>query len=169
MRPCDAAGGRGGSTYGKSKALGDVWRFTVASRSWTQLTASGRAPLPRFLFSYDILYPVLHQSVSSEQNSNLEGLVKVNMSHESSSGFHASSAAEAASHLPRYLQGTELEMAIGALGKRPAGSMVVFGGESLGGCYLNDVWVLHLNSLMWTELSKPVACQKRCRSMIEQN
>lgn len=50
-----------------------------------------------------------------------------------------------------------------------AGSMIVFGGESSQGCYLDDVWVLHLNSLMWQELSRPVACQKRCRSMLEQN
>ncbi|KAL3159814.1 hypothetical protein ABBQ38_010219 [Trebouxia sp. C0009 RCD-2024] len=60
-------GGRGGSSYGQSKALDDVWRFTVASRSWTQLTTSGRAPLPRFLFGYDTMYPVLHQSNAHEQ------------------------------------------------------------------------------------------------------
>lgn len=51
----------------------------------------------------------------------------------------------------------------------PAGSMIVFGGESIDGCYLDDVWVLHLNSLSWEELSRPVACQKRCRSLLEQN
>lgn len=51
----------------------------------------------------------------------------------------------------------------------PPGSMIVFGGESIDGCYLDDVWVLHLNSLSWEELSRPVACQKRCRSLLEQN
>ncbi|KAL0036642.1 hypothetical protein WJX79_003782 [Trebouxia sp. C0005] len=109
-------GGRGGSSYGKSQPLGDLWRFTIASRTWTELNATGSTPMARFLFSSDLFYP----SAAPSQGDN-----------------------------------------------GPAGFMVIFGGETVNECYLNDVWVLHLNSLRWKQLSKPVACQKRCRSIVE--
>ena len=70
---------------------------------------------------------------------------------------------------PNKNQLADATLAAGDQSTAPVGSMVVFGGESTKGCYLDDVWVLHLNSLMWQELSRPVACQKRCRSMLEQN
>ena len=126
------------------------------------------------MFGYDLFYPVLHQSVTSEQNPKSEGLVKldspgVNPKLQADVNTIEVPAIKSVSQLPRGLQGVKSGKATGALRRRPAGSMVVFGGESLQECYLNDVWVLHLNSLMWTELSKPVARQKRCRGMLEQN
>lgn len=156
-----AAGGRGGSTYGQSKALDDVWRFTLASRSWTQLTTSGRAPLPRFLFSYDIMYPVLRTYTQAPQSGtnpdndeqHPEDAIYTEKDGSSSAGVQPVGATS--------VRGCQID--------GPAGSMIVFGGESIKGCFLDDVWVLHLNSLTWQELSKPVACQKRCRSMLEQN
>lgn len=210
-----ATGGRGGSSYGQSKALDDVWRFTVASRSWTQLTTSGRAPLPRFLFGYDAMYPVLHQSNAHEQalhsgnnlatepESVVEGSGK-NSSQLSASDRRSAPDGEAASFMipesgehdevlssmlsdrtlakpaayertylepvrPKQNQLADATSRLGGQSNGPAGSMIVFGGESNKECYLDDVWVLHLNSLMWQELSRPVACQKRCRSMLEQN
>ena len=51
----------------------------------------------------------------------------------------------------------------------PKGAMVVFGGESVEECYLNDVWMLHLNSLQWQQLSKAIACQKRCCNLLERH
>ncbi|KAL3157801.1 hypothetical protein ABBQ32_012224 [Trebouxia sp. C0010 RCD-2024] len=211
-------GGRGGSSYGQSKALNDVWRFTVASRSWTQLTTSGRAPLPRFLFGYDIMYPVLHHSNTHEQAPHLGSNLATERKHAiEASGINLSQLSAAASdtHLapedeaaslmisergehgdgvssmlgdrtfanmaaykgtyspkplgPNRNQLADTTSMLGGQSDGPAGSMIVFGGESNKGCYLDDVWVLHLNSLMWQELSRPVACQKRCRSMLEQH
>ena len=176
------AGGRGGSTYGKSRALNDVWRFTVASRSWTQLTPSGPAPLPRFLFGYDIFYPVLHQGSQSLPNPNLLGdssattPVQINASSvqreiDAETGFSSLADPQVQAQAPVSVSshGSQASSTDVHLSRRAAGSMIVFGGESVKGCYLNDVWVLHLNSLTWHELSKPVACQKRCRSTLEQH
>ena len=205
---CDAAGGRGGNTYGQSKALDDVWRFSVASRSWTQLTTSGRAPLPRFLFGYDIMYPMLHHSSAykqapqsgddldtdeqhAESSSNqslhqsavlsdlLDGVAphaaELNAQHGDTgasmpvgNAFREADATYAETYRTTYT-GTQPMEPRGVQEDGPAGSMIVFGGQSIQGCYLDDVWVLHLNSLMWQELSRPVACQKRCRSMLEEN
>lgn len=177
-----SAGGRGGSSYGQSKALDDVWHFTVASRSWTQLTTSGRAPLPRFLFSYDIIFPLLHHSSTykeAAQKSNRPDAEHVDTASKASSELHTAPevAPDAAvlevadayhihdsASMPVDSAFTEVHATAG-----PPGSMIVFGGESIDGCYLDDVWVLHLNSLSWEELSRPVACQKRCRSLLDQN
>ena len=43
------AGGRGGPSYGKSKALDDLWSFSFATRAWSKqhVTGAMRAPLPR--------------------------------------------------------------------------------------------------------------------------
>ena len=213
---CDTAGGRGGSTYGQSKALGDVWRFTVSSRSWTQLTTSGRAPLPRFLFSSDMMYPMLHHSSTYKQAARSSTNANTHEQHvktSSNTSLHLNAASSELHTAPDEVAPHSLERenadaqyditAARSLGNatfrkketghtemdgttagmqpadtrsatvgqndRSAGSMIVFGGESIKGCYLDDVWVLHLNSLMWHELSRPVACQKRCRSMLEQN
>lgn len=173
---CDAAGGRGGSTYGQSKALNDVWRFTVASRSWTQLTTSGRAPLPRFLFGYDMMYPVLHRSNTHKQAPQSSINADTHEQHPetySNTSLHLNAASSELHTAPDKVAGmqpaTDTRSAAKDHDDGAAGSMIVFGGESIKGCYLDDVWVLHLNSLMWQELSRPVACQKRCRSMLEQN
>ena len=172
---CHAAGGRGGSTYGQSKALNDVWRFTVASRSWTQLTTSGRAPLPRFLFGYDIMYPMLHRSSTYKQapqsvtNANTHEQHPETSSNTSPHLSAASSELHTAPDKGAGMQPADTRPAANGQNDGAAGSMIVFGGESIKGCYLDDVWVLHLNSLMWQELSRPVACQKRCRSILEQN
>ena len=198
-------GGRGGSSYGKSQALGDVWRFAIASRTWTQLNVTGPAPLPRFLFSYDIFFPVLHQGPGRRQSSDLgldnslgwlgsddSTLLTVpnpSNSDTDSANFAAREAKLTSEVAGSMSYGSDFDgpavlNVINAEGmqsskdrvttsqggnKGPAGAMIVFGGESIEGCYLNDAWLLHLNSLLWQQLSKPVACQKRCRSILEGN
>ena len=195
----DAVGGRGGVSYGKSHALDDLWRFTIASRTWTQLNTTGPTPLPRFLFSYDIFYPALQRDLGQTQPpesdmpadsgqagySNVSEPSSVDQSLPTMGATGSRPTGPAASAVPELKgvadigqrqsgaelvvsgEGSSAERSVMDEGsKGAAGSMIVFGGESIAGCYLNDVWVLHLNSLMWEQLSKPVACQKRCRSII---
>ncbi len=199
---CDTTGGRGGSSYGKSHALDDLWQFTLASRTWTKLDAIGPAPLPRFLFSTDLFYPVLHQEQGPKQTWESDmaldtdlgwlGFDETTGSNPANTGQafaktncdEASFPVEATDSAPKTTdlaskdaksrslnkqgpQSAEEGLLLGRDNKGPAGAIIVFGGESIKGCYLNDVWVLHLNSLLWQQLSKPVACQKRCRSIIE--
>ncbi|DBA73141.1 TPA: hypothetical protein ACH3X2_010076 [Trebouxia sp. C0005] len=179
-------GGRGGSSYGKSQPLGDLWRFTIASRTWTELNATGSTPMARFLFSSDLFYPVLHQNENLKQDSDLSMEADLgwlgyseepstDLAQSSSIPFARSNCDEATKASLPDLAGlvseaaqSKMQSAAPSQGDNgPAGFMVIFGGETVNECYLNDVWVLHLNSLRWKQLSKPVACQKRCRSIVE--
>ena len=191
------SGGRGGSTYGKSRPLDDLWRFTVASRSWSQLNVTGPVPMARFLFSCDIFYPLLHQHQKLQESDvglNAD-LGRLGSAEEPSTSLANPSRASLALRsgdetdpVTRAAQSTPPNTADSANmssdmssqsvsmtersvrtqeNEGPAGAMIVFGGETVQECYLNDVWVLHLNSLMWEQLSKPVACQKRCRGVVE--
>lgn len=191
------SGGRGGSTYGKSRPLDDLWRFTIASRSWSQLNVTGPAPMARFLFSSDIFYPLLHQLQNLQQSdvalkpdpdwlgyAEEPGASLANPGRTPlalRSGDETAPATRAAQSTPPNTADsanmssdmssqpvTVAERSVGTQeNKGPAGAMIVFGGETVQECYLNDVWVLHLNSLMWEQLSKPVACQKQCRGIVE--
>ncbi|DBB10023.1 TPA: hypothetical protein ACH3X3_001610 [Trebouxia sp. C0006] len=176
-------GGRGGSSYGKSQPLGDLWRFTIASRTWTELNATGSTPMARFLFSSDLFYPVLHQHENLKQDSDLTDLGWLGYSEEPGTNLAQSSSLPSARSNGDEATEASLPDSAGLVGRAtqsktqsaappqgdngPAGSMIIFGGETVNECYLNDVWVLHLNSLRWKQLSKPVACQKRCRSIVE--
>ena len=179
----DVSGGRGGSSYGKSQPLGDLWRFTIASRTWTELNATGSTPMARFLFSSDLFYPVLHQHENLKQDSDLTDLGWLGYSEEPGTNLAQSSSLPSARSNGDEATEASLPDSAGLVGQAtqsktqsaappqgdngPAGSMIIFGGETVNECYLNDVWVLHLNSLRWKQLSKPVACQKRCRSIVE--
>ncbi|DBA86214.1 hypothetical protein WJX77_007436 [Trebouxia sp. C0004] len=184
-------GGRGGSSYGKSQPLGDLWRFTIASKTWTELNTTGSTPQARFLFSSDLFYPVLHQPVLHQPenlkqdsdlslNTDLGWLgyseeLGTNWVQSSSLPFARSNCDEAtdasmpesAGLVSQAVQSKTQSAAVTQGDNGPAGSMIIFGGETVNECYLNDVWVLHLNSLRWKQLSKAVTCQKRCRSIVE--
>lgn len=65
------------------------------------------------------------------------------------------------SPLPRFLfSSAQLSPGDGA-----ADQFVVFGGETGGGCKLNDVWRLGLDTLHWEQLSAPVFATRRCRQL----
>jgi hypothetical protein len=40
--------------------------------------------------------------------------------------------------------------------------MLVFGGETVQLCKLNDAWELDLKTFKWQQLSPPFFCQRRC-------
>lgn len=142
--------------------------------------------MARFLFGCDLFYPVLHQPENLEQDSDLSldnergwlGYSEepgTNLAQSSSFPFARSnydedteaSLPDSAGSESQAVQ-SKTQSAVPTQGDNgPAGSMIIFGGETVNECYLNDVWVLHLNSLRWKQLSKPVACQKRCRSIVE--
>ena len=44
-----------------------------------------------------------------------------------------------------------------------ASRLVVFGGETLDNCRLNDVWELSLTSMLWSQLSPPHFCGHKCK------
>ena len=44
--------------------------------------------------------------------------------------------------------------------------MVVFGGETYEGCYLNDLWQLNLDSYEWELLAEAKLDSRRCRSLM---
>ena len=46
--------------------------------------------------------------------------------------------------------------------------MVVFGGETYEGCYLNDLWQLNLDSYEWELLAEAKLDSRRCRSLLFQ-
>lgn len=41
--------------------------------------------------------------------------------------------------------------------------MLIFGGETLNDCRLNDVWSLNLQTGTWSQLSPPEFCNRKCR------
>ena len=153
--------------------------------------------MARFLFSSDIFYPLLHQLQNLQQSdvalkpdpdwlgyAEEPGASLANPGRTPlalRSGDETAPATRAAQSTPPNTADsanmssdmssqpvTVAERSVGTQeNKGPAGAMIVFGGETVQECYLNDVWVLHLNSLMWEQLSKPVACQKQCRGIVE--
>lgn len=46
--------------------------------------------------------------------------------------------------------------------------LVVFGGETYEGCYLNDLWQLNLDSYEWDLLAEAKLDSRRCRSLVSQ-
>ena len=46
--------------------------------------------------------------------------------------------------------------------------LVVFGGETYEGCYLNDLWQLNLDSYQWELLAAAKLDSRRCRSLVSQ-
>ena len=47
--------------------------------------------------------------------------------------------------------------------------MVIFGGESHDGCFMNDVWEFSLGKGRWEQLSANRPCQKRCKHQSQSN
>ena len=53
----------------------------------------------------------------------------------------------------------------GGGGGGAASRLLVFGGETVRQCKLNDVWELDLRTLQWEELSPPTFCKRHCDAL----
>jgi hypothetical protein len=65
--------------------------------------------------------------------------------------------------LPRYLFSSSLhKSAMEETGGHRGLQWILFGGETLEKCKLNDVWALQLDSMLWKKLARNVFARRRC-------
>eukprot|EP00884_Botryococcus_braunii_P010056 jgi/Botrbrau1/19051/Bobra.0100s0075.1 len=146
-------GGRGGTDYYTSKPLNDMWAFDLSTRTWSQIfTNSKNRPSPRFLFGMDTYAHDVHLPVGrgvrvirrfmsdEEENTKLfdtdAGAGQLLLS------IGASTVSSGEGRGPLAMEGEMQDLRV-----------VFFGGESVDGCYLNDLYELEMLSMRWNVLS----------------
>lgn len=151
-------GGRNDTHY-----FNDLWMYNLTTNAWHEVVpTSNNRPSPRDHHAAagngDTLVLFGGRSGESHDTAKPVGDVWVfdikalAWQEQHHSGLHP---------VPRWLPSSAMYV-----GSDGAPRMVIFGGETVSECKLNDLYEFNLQSMMWKELSPPVFCKRRCDSAL---
>ncbi|GAB4822082.1 hypothetical protein N2152v2_009128 [Parachlorella kessleri] len=150
-------GGRDTQDY-----FGDLWLFDIKAGTWEQVEPSSRiAPAARDHHAAAFYHGKMfvhggRSGVSYETSRPLDGLWAFDLQARAWQQVPQPGATP----LPRFLHSY---VQYAPAGSPDASRLVVFGGETLDNCRLNDVWELSLGSMLWSQLSPPHFCGHKCK------
>jgi hypothetical protein len=154
-------GGRGAERY-----FGDVWVVDLASGTWEEIVPAPGSQLPAPRDHHGAAFHdgrlLVFGGRSGPTYASSRPLKDVWSFDLATRRWSEALEYGLAPH-PRFLFSYLVQSAADSGGQRPrAPRLLVFGGESLERCKLNDVWALDLGTLHWEELSRNVFCRRRC-------
>jgi hypothetical protein len=154
-------GGRTGPSAKDWRPLGDCWAYDFEATRWEELQQRGLRPLPRFAAA---------AATTAQQDGAGDSAAKRSLMAEAAWQGRAARSVARGGGAPKLVA-----IAAAAANASPrcahrgcpagGGRAVIFGGETLHGCKLNDAWELDLHTLQWEELSAPAFCTRDCSTL----